>query len=241
MLTLAVTRVVAPALIGLAMLSPGFAQPMSPAVHASGAASALTLEAVYKGWRSRELIGQKVFGKDRREIGVVRDLIMDADGRLAALVIEGGGVVGLPEAVYRIPWSNVNLTSGEEGVFVDLSSGQRPQYGLFPGTEGVATLPREFRLTEVIGDYARLQTGYGFGYVNDVVLSQEGRTIAVLVSRDAQAGGGTFAFAFPGTTGLWDPGLSYYGLPFVTEDQAREAGLRVEVKRVRGGPSSRAG
>jgi hypothetical protein len=125
----------------------------------------------------------------------------------------------------------VTRTPARDSVAVDLSTGQWPQYGLFPGTDGVMTLPREFRLTEVLGDYARLQTGYGYGYVTDVVFSGDGRMIAVLISRDAAAGGGTFAFPYPGTTGPWDPALSYYGLPFVTESQATMAGLRVDPKR----------
>ena len=54
---------------------------------------------------------------------------------------------------------------------------------------------------------------------------------AVLVSRDTAGGGGTYAFPFRGTTGRWDPGASYYGLPFVTEGQAREAGLRIDPSR----------
>jgi PRC-barrel domain len=217
----------------ISMLSAAAAQQSNPAVRPdlTGQVSSLAPEALYAGWRSRQLIGQKVVGKDGNEIGTARDLIIDADGRLAALIVEGGGVLGIPDALYRIPWSNVAPTPGRAGVTVDLSNGSRPQYGLFPGTEGVAVLPREFRLTEVVGDYARLQTGNGYGYVTDVVFSRDGRMIAVLVSRDAAAGGGAYAFPYPGTTGPWDPSWSYYGLPFVTEAQARAAGLRIDPKR----------
>jgi sporulation protein YlmC with PRC-barrel domain len=200
----------------------------------TGEVSALSPEAVYKGWRSRQLLGQPAAAKDDRTIGTVRDIIVDKDGRAAALIIEGGGTIGLPDAVYRIPWGNVDLTPGRDGVQIDLSSGERPQYGLFPGTEGAPTLPREFRVTEVIGDYARLKTGYGYGLVTDAVFAPDGRMIAVLVSRDASSGGGTVAFSFSGASGGWDPGANYFGLPFVTEGQAREAGLRIEARRFAG-------
>jgi hypothetical protein len=197
----------------------------------TGDVSALSPEAVYTGWRSRQLLGQPASAKDGRRIGAVTDIIVDKDGRIAALLIEGGGTLGIPEAVYRIPWGQVDLTPGSDGVQIDLSSGQRPQYGLFPGTEGVPTLPREFRVTEIVGDYARLQTGHGYGLVTDAVFAPDGRVIAVLVSRDASAGGGTVAFPFSGYSGQWNPGMSYFGLPFVTEGQAREAGLRIEPQR----------
>ena len=213
--------------------SSAVAQQGNPAVRPdlTGQLSSLAPDALYSGWRSRQVVGQKVVGKDGNEIGTARDLIIDADGRLAALIVEGGGVLGTPDAVYRVPWGNVALTPARGGITADLSSGERPQYGLFPGTEGVVTLPREFRLTEVVGDYARLQTGYGYGYVTGVVFSRDGRIIAVLVSREAAAGGGTYAVPYPGKTGPWDPSATYYGLPFVTEGQAREVGLRIDPKR----------
>jgi sporulation protein YlmC with PRC-barrel domain len=199
----------------------------------TGQVSSLNADLLYRGWRARSLFGQAVSAKsDGREVGWVRDVIVDRDGRAAALVVEGGGTLGLPEAVYRVPWSNVDLTPGKAGVRIDLASGsEKPQYGLFPGTEGVATLPREFRLTEILGDYARLQSGYGYGVVMDSIFTPDGRMSAVLVTRDGASGGGTTAFPFYGTSGPWDPGMSYYGLPFVTEDQARAAGLKVDPQR----------
>ena len=228
----AFSRLVATTALILAAAAPASSQPSNtaPSPGSTGQVGSLMPEALYQGWRSRQLIGEKVTGKDGNEIGAVRDLVIDADGRLAALIVEGGGVLGIPEAVYRIPWANVDRTPGHAGIRVDLSSGERPQYGLFPGSEGVPTLPREFRVTEVIGDYARLQSGYGYGTVSDVVFSPDGRMIAVLVSRDTPGGGGTFAFPYRGTTGRWDPAMSYYGLPFVTDNQAREAGLRIDAK-----------
>jgi hypothetical protein len=199
----------------------------------TGHVSALDPNLLYQGWRARPLLGQMARAKgDGRTIGTVRDLVVDKDGRAAALVIEGGGPADMPDALYRVPWANVDLTPGQDGVRIDLASGsEKPQYGLFPGSEGVATLPREFRLNEILGDYARLQSGYGYGVVTDAVFTRDGRMSAVLVTRDVSAGGGTTAFAFRGVSGPWDPGMSYYGLPFVTGGQAREAGLRIDPKR----------
>jgi sporulation protein YlmC with PRC-barrel domain len=197
----------------------------------TGQVSALSSDALYQGWRARQLIGQSVKAKDGRTVGSVSDIIVDADGRAAALVIEGGGAAQVPDALYRIPWSNVDLTPGQDGVTADLSSGRQPQHALFPGTPGVPILPREFRVREIVGDYARLKTGYGYGIVTDAVFASDGRVIAVLVSRDAAAGGGTAAFPFQGASGPWDASMSYFGLPYITEDQAGEAGLRIEAGR----------
>jgi uncharacterized protein YrrD len=216
-----------------ALTTPVLSQASNPAVQPAleGQVSQLAPEALYEGWRSQQLIGQQALHRNGDELGIVRDLIIDADGRLAAVLIVGGGTVSTPDALYRILWNDIDLTPGQNGIVATISKDEKARYALFPGTEGVQTLPREFRLTEVLGDYARLQTGYGYGYVTDVVFSRDSRLIAVLISRDAASGGGTFAFPFPGTVGRWDPGVSYYGLPFITDSQAQSAGLRIDPKR----------
>lgn len=231
------TRIGAPLFVAAMLAGPAFAQHPNPAVQPrlEGEISQLSPDLLYKGWRAQQLLGQAVMRKGGDRVGTVRDLIIDADGRLAAVVMEGGGALGIPEAVYRIPWDEVDLTAGQEGIRTGLGeNSEKPQYGLFPGTEGVPTVPREFRLTELLGDYARLQTGYGYGYVSDVVFDKSGRLIAVLVGRDVASGGGTYAFPYPGTTGRWDPEASYYGLPFVTDSQAETAGLRIDPKKFTG-------
>jgi len=228
------SRIKLPMLAALAFVPSALAQGLNPAVQPQLPSQIIQLSphALYEGWRARQLIGQAVMRKGGTEIGTVRDLISDTDGRLSALIVEGGGVSGASDAIYRIPWRAVDLTPGRDGITIDLSdSSKTSQYSLFPGIEAVATLPREFRLTEVIGDYARLQTGYGYGSVTDAVFDKDGRLIAVLISRDVASGGGTFAFPYPGTAGRWDPGASYYGLPFVTEAQAEAAGIRIDPKQ----------
>ena len=189
-------------------------------------------ELLYRGWRARLLIGQQVTAREGdQQIGTVRDLIVDADGRAEALIVETSGTAYMPQAVYRIRWKDVDPTPYRSGVLVDRLGGDPQDFALFPGSEGVRTLPREFRLSEILGDYARLQSGYGFGIVTDAIFTPDGRLSAVLVSRDAASGGGTMAYPFGGTQGPWDPGMSYYGLPFVTIHQAEEAGLKVDPHR----------
>lgn len=193
-------------------------------------------KAIYDGWRARQLMGSSALAKaDGRAIGQVGDIIVDADGRIAALIVQGGGPLQLPDFVYRVPWQEVDLTPGKPGVVLDLSDAKRPRYGLFPGTENVPTLPREFRITEVIGDYARLQTGHGYGYVTDVIFTQDARLAAVLVTRTSPAGASaaaTVAFPFPGVQSRWDPSASYFGLPHVTAEQADKAAVAIEASRL---------
>lgn len=189
----------------------------------------LDADVLYTGWRARALVGEDVRSSTGREMGSLRDIIVDASGRASAIVVEGGGVAGIPDAVYRIPWQSLNIQ--RSGISVS-SAGSNPDYGRAPGREGISTWPREYRLSEVIGDNARLRTGYLYGYVTDVVLAKNGRITAVLVAPDAAGDEReTVAFPFHGRVGRWEPQSSYFGLPFVTPKQARQAGLKVDPAR----------
>ena len=185
---------------------------------------------LYAGWRAQAVLGQTV-SAEGKQVGAVRDIIINRSGQIAAVIVQGDGPVDVPDFVFRVPWSEVKRTSGSPGLEIASADSRRPQYGLFPGTESVATLPREFRVSEVIGDYARLQSGYGFGYVTGVVFAGRGQAMAVLVSRDVPSAGGTYAFPFTGVEGRWDPGASYFGLPQVTIEQAMRAGRKVDPKK----------
>jgi len=197
---------------------------------------------LYDGWRARDLLGEAAADSSGRQIGVIQDLLIDANGRIVAAVVEGGGIVGVPDTVFRIPWRFVRDVRGG-GVRVDLSpDGRLPEY-TFSTPNGVPTWPREYRITEVIGDAVRLRTGYLYGTVTDVVFDRAGRTTFVIVAGTPHLGTalGTVAFPFNGMTGAWDPGASYFGLPFVVPEQARQAAIPVDRSRFDSGAATGGG
>lgn len=49
------------------------------------------------GMRVSDLIGQSVVGADNREVGEIEDVILEADGRIAAFIIEMEGGLGLDD------------------------------------------------------------------------------------------------------------------------------------------------
>ncbi|WP_439409646.1 hypothetical protein ACNJX9_17160 [Bradyrhizobium sp. DASA03076] len=118
----------------------------------------------------------------------------------------------------------------EGAVVAGFSDLRSREYGLFVDPGQAPAEPHEFSISKVIDDYARLQAGQGYGYVSDLVSDSSGKLAAVVISREASAGGGTYAFPYPGETGRWSPKLSYYGLPYVTTDRASKAGLRLDMK-----------
>jgi sporulation protein YlmC with PRC-barrel domain len=177
-------------------------------------------DVLYKGWRAEALLGEDVYGPRGEQIGEVENILVGADGRITGIVVEGGGFLGIGDAAFRVPWNQVDVTAGQDGIKVSLTEERAETLGLFDGPNWVATGPREWRVSELIGDYARLRNGLGFGYVTDVVFGRDGRMLATLVNRDLAYGGGLYGYPFYGWNYGWDPGLDYYALPYETPELA---------------------
>lgn len=231
-----IAAVTAMTLICVSASSPTLAQQPASApsqIGNPGHTPLLSAEDLYGGWRASAVIGQPLLSGSRK-LGVVRNLVLADDGQVQSLLIEGTGTTGLRDFVFLIPWQRVETGDLPKRVTADIASGEMPEYGLFPARKGVPSLPSEFRASQVVGDIARLQAGQGYGYVSDLVFSRLGKMLAVVVTRDAAAGGGSYAFRYPGTTGRWDPRLSYYGLPYITEEQAANAAIKLDTDRFKG-------
>ena len=128
------------------------------------------------GWSAENFMDEmEVYGEDGQEIGDVEDLIADPQGKLVALIAEVGGFWDIGDTHVSIPWNEVTINDAWNGVTVPVTEENVEQYeaqGL-PGIEseqlgeqvgmGVddAQFPRAFRLSELIGDYARLRTQGG--------------------------------------------------------------------------------
>jgi hypothetical protein len=189
----------------------------------------LAAECVYQGWRATDVIGAQVVSSSEDELGTARNILVGTTGKVEALIVESASSSGHAEFVFRVPWQKVEINEIPDRVIADLETGSQQRHGLFPGKD--KTPPNEFAVTQVIGDYARLQAGLAYGYVNDVVFSDDGRMVGILVTRDSAAGGGTHAFGFPDSIGPWNPAAGYYGLPYVTTEQADAAAVRIDPER----------
>ena len=59
--------------------------------------------------RVSDLIGQSVFGADNQDVGEIEDVILDTDGRVAAVVIEMEGGLGLGDREIAVPASSIQV------------------------------------------------------------------------------------------------------------------------------------
>lgn len=61
-------------------------------------------------WRASRLVGVDVFGPDDKKVGDVTDVLVDHDGRVAAVVIGIGGVLGLGRKDVALPYAALHFT-----------------------------------------------------------------------------------------------------------------------------------
>ena len=193
---------------------------------AAGEKMNVTADELYRGFRATRLMGQEVKGPNGNRIGEVQDIVVDREGKIAAIVVEAGGFLDIGDAAFRVKWADVKTTPGQDGVQVPITEATAERYGLFDGPETLTTGPREFRVSEIIGDSARLKAGTGYGRVSNVVFGRDGRMLGVLVNRDIGWGAGLYGYPFYGYGYGWGPGMGYYALPY------DNAGLAARAPRI---------
>ena len=176
------------------------------------------VKGLYDGWSANRLIDVEARGVNGEEMGEVHDILVDSEGKLAALIIETGGFLDVGDSHVRVRWDEVKIAPGMEAVEVPLTEDNLESFSLFDG-ERVYQGPREWRVSNLIGDYATLTDVGHYGWVRDVVFL-DGKLEAVLVQPDVRHRGiyGVSPYAYPyygyGATTNWDPGLDVYALPY---------------------------
>ncbi len=178
-----------------------------------------------------------VYAMSGEPIGQVEDLILGADGEVLSVIVDVGGLWDIGDTHASIPWSDIQMSSNRDGIIVPVTEDTVDEYGYFgelgtgritaaeAGTaiisevDDAATGRRAWRVTEIIGDYARLgdEASYrNYGYVNDIIL-KNGEVAAVIIEPDPDYGyDGYQAYPFYGYDADygWSPGNNYYDLPY---------------------------
>ncbi|HEX8417963.1 MAG TPA: PRC-barrel domain-containing protein [Methylobacterium sp.] len=80
------------------------------------------------GLRGSKLVGVEVIGMDHERVGRTEDVLLDADGRVRAVVIAVGGFLGIGEKLVAVPFDQIAWNMGEAG------SGAQPRSSTVPAT-----------------------------------------------------------------------------------------------------------
>ena len=172
-----------------------------------------------EGWSAEEMIDTDVRGPNGEQIGEVKDIFVDRNGNISRVVVEVGGFLEMGDQHIGVPWKDVTVGPDMQWVQVPLKeveSGTYSLYGRVPQGEDVATRTREWRVNELIGDYASLQDVPRYGMVSDVIFSTQGKALGVIVDRTAGTWGtaGWYGYPYAG----YRPDAYTYGLPYRSAD-----------------------
>ena len=78
---------------------------------ASGSSGTFMTEQRPGQWLASKLIGTTVVSANNESIGDVNDVVMERDGKVAAVIIGVGGFLGIGEKDVAVPFSQIELTS----------------------------------------------------------------------------------------------------------------------------------
>jgi len=173
------------------------------------------------GISAEALIGTDVRGRNNESIGEVQDIIVRRNGKVRALVISAGGVLGVGETDLRVAWNQVQLDAKLEHVKVPIASQNVDRFRW--GAESVHKARGELLASEVMDSSVALTDGMRYGEIDDLVIGRDGNVKGVVVSSDLNnAGFGRYALPFRGR-------LAYNA----TSDQYRLPYTQAQVKTLR--------
>jgi sporulation protein YlmC with PRC-barrel domain len=168
--------------------------------------------AVYDGWSADRALDEPVLGASGEELGELEDIIIGGDGRIRDVIVEGGGVLDIGDTHAAVPWERVDR-AGPERMELTLAAESLDAGGRFPNMDDVPTKPESFRVRELIGDTVTAD-GVGYGRVDDVLFSETGEVLAVVVFPAPGRGYRTDPVAVPYNARAYDPYGPYYAVPY---------------------------
>lgn len=186
------------------------------------------------GVSASSVLDREVYGSTGEEIGDVEDILIGPDQRVMAIIAQVGGFWDIGDTHVSIPVDMVEMTG--DVITVPITEDTVGDYGFWNEApapagsveteivEGVddQPIPRAWRVTELIGDYARVREGnvYGeYGYVNDLIL-RDNEVVAAVVQPRQGFGTGYRAYPYYGYGYGWTAGSPYYDMPY-TGDEVR--------------------
>ncbi len=182
------------------------------------------------GMTAESLLDTEVFGPDDEEIGSVENVLINDQNQIAAVIAQVGGLWDIGDTHVLVPWDEVDVN--EDGVVIPIREDNIDDYGVFQEEfvtkedlsyvsqvdDDAATGSKLWKLTELVDDYANVGDGNGYGYVDNVLFTEEGKVQAVVIEADSAYGGEAEAYPFAGYNYGWHPSYRSYTLPYDEAD-----------------------
>ena len=69
--------------------------------------------------KASELIGMKVQGSDGKKLGKIKDLVIGPKGDVRYAVLDFGGVLGIGDKYFAVPWDALQRTANGKNIALD--------------------------------------------------------------------------------------------------------------------------
>ena len=177
------------------------------------------------GWEQTELksglsverlIGMHVRDRSDRSIGEIDNMLVTRDGRVTAVIVSAGGVLGLGETYFRVPWNQVRFHQRTNSVNVPIARDNIERFRW--GAEQVAMAANELKVRDLMDGSVALRDGSRYGDLDDLIIGRDGRLKALVVTSAAFAGvPGRFAFTYRGEV-FYRESEKTFNLPYTRDE-----------------------
>lgn len=114
----------------------GNASAANPTEGTSDKGPAKARKEVVAEYRATDLMDLRVRNPQNEELGIISELLVDKQGRISHVVLQAGGLLGMGEHRYAIPWDRVKFGKNRQEAVVDVAKERL-------GTEFSAFEPKE--------------------------------------------------------------------------------------------------
>ena len=92
-------------------------------------------------WRAEKVIGATVTNAQDEDVGDVKDLLLDEEGRVVGVILSVGGFLGIGDKDVAVAWDEIELADGGEKVLVNMTKQEITDAPAFETREELATNP----------------------------------------------------------------------------------------------------
>jgi hypothetical protein len=188
------------------------------------------------GWSLERLIDDaRVFGAEGEEIGDIENVLIGEDGRILSIIAEVGGFLDIGDTHVSVPWDQLAFSPALDLIETPVNQENVEEYSVYgdwgyimkseTGTvevvnDDLLTGPRVWKATELLHDYALLTGSLAYGYVDDLIFTNDGMLHAVVVDPGTTYATGPVAYPFYGYGYGFTPVSPYYTLPYGADEIA---------------------
>lgn len=168
-----------------------------------------------QGYSAQKLLDMDVKGTNGEKIGDVKDILVDTSGKVSALVVSHGGVLGIGDKELRVPFNEFKPDAKLENLVVSISKDNVEKYRVRDDDRQARS--GEMKLSELMDDQVALRGGQRYGDVEDMILSRDGRIKAIVVEGEGRGN----RYAFPWTNGAYDRTASRFSYDYDRDQISR--------------------